>query len=209
MEQLEKKLEAVLFWKGEPVSFKKLSQMLSVSEDEIKEGLKILKEKLDGRGISLIEKENEVTLVTSGEYGELIETLTKEEIKKDLGKATLETLSIILYQGPVKRSEIDYIRGVNSQFILRNLLVRGLIEKIPDPKDARTFVYKPSFELLAHLNIKGIEELPEYEMVRKDIEPFKMAGLEEEKKMDEEIKNENPEMEPEEGGELQDNNSSI
>ena len=180
--ELDKKLEAILFWKGEPMSIKKLSQILAVSEEEIKAAIENLKIKLEGRGISLIEKEDEVMIVTSGEASELIQTLTKEELSKDLGKASLETLSIILYQGPVKRSEIDYIRGVNSQFILRNLLIRGLIEKISDPKDARTFVYKPSFELLAHLNIKNIEDLPEYEAVRKDIESFKSTGVEEEKK---------------------------
>ena len=178
---LEQKIEALLFWKGEPVRLKKLAELLTVSEEEIKTGILALKEKLQGRGVSLIEKEDEVMLVTTGECSELIEKLTKEELSKDLGKASLETLSIVLYQGPIKRSEIDYIRGVNSQFILRNLLVRGLIEKITDPKDARTFVYKPSFELLAHLNVKNIEELPDYEAVRKDIESFKTAGMEPEK----------------------------
>ena len=184
--------------------------MLSVSEEEIKNGIQILKEKLEGRGVSLMEKEDEVMMVTAGECSELIENLTKEELSKDLGKAALETLSIILYQGPIKRSELDYIRGVNSQFILRNLLVRGLIEKISDPKDARTFVYKPSFELLAHLNVKNIEELPDYEAVRKDIESFKMTGMEEEKKEKSE-ESENAEVEPERAiqDELTDNNSSL
>lgn len=170
---LDQKIEAVLFWKGEPMSLKKLSQIFEVSLDEIKSGIETLKIKLEGRGVALIEKEDEVMLVTSGENSELIEKLAKDELSKDLGKASLETLSIILYQGPIKRSEIDYIRGVNSQFILRNLLVRGLIEKITDPKDARTFVYKASFDLLSHLNLKNINELPDYEAVRNDIEAFK------------------------------------
>lgn len=175
---LDQKIEAVLFWKGEPVSLKKLSQIFEVSVEEIKSGIETLKTKLEGRGVSLVEKEDEVMLMTSGENSELIEKLAKEELSKDLGKASLETLSIILYQGPVKRSEIDYIRGVNSQFILRNLLVRGLIEKEQDPKDARTFVYKASFDLLSHLNLKNIAELPEYETVRKDIEQFKQSTKE-------------------------------
>ena len=209
---LDKKIEALLFWKGEPMKLKKIADMLSVSEEEIKNSIQILKEKLEGRGVSLMEKEDEVMMVTAGECSELIEKLTKEELSKDLGKAALETLSIILYQGPIKRSELDYIRGVNSQFILRNLLVRGLIEKIADPKDARTFVYKPSFELLAHLNVKSIEELPDYEAVRKDIESFKKAGMEEEKKeTPEESGSAESESEPELAiqNELTDNNSSL
>ncbi len=211
--ELDKKLEAILFWKGEPMSIKKLSQIFAVSEEEIKAATENLKIKLEGRGVSLMEKEDEVMLVTSGECSELIQNLTKDELSKDLGKASLETLSIILYQGPVKRSEIDYIRGVNSQFILRNLLVRGLIEKISDPKDARTFVYKPSFELLAHLNVKNIEELPEYEAVRKDIESFKSTGVEEEKKVeqktDELSDSESLENEIQEDSELKANDDSI
>ena len=170
---LDKKIEAILFWKGEPMKLKKLADMFSVPEDEIKTAIIFLKDNLYNRGVALIEKEDEVMLATAPEFGDIIENLTKDELSKDLGKASLETLSIVLYQGPIKRSELDYIRGVNSQFILRNLLVRGLIEKITDPKDARTFVYKPSFELLAHLGVKSIEELPEYEAVRKDIESFK------------------------------------
>ena len=175
---LDKKIEAILFWKGEPMKLKKLADMFSVSEDDIKFAINTIKENLQDRGVSLIEKEDEVMLATSSEFSSIIEDLTKEELNKDLGKASLETLSIILYQGPIKRSEIDYIRGVNSQFILRNLLVRGLIEKITDPKDARAFVYKPSFELLAYLGVKSIEELPEYESVRKDIELFKNVSQE-------------------------------
>ena len=188
---LDKKIEAILFWKGEPMKLKKLADMFSVSEEDIRFGINTLKENLQNRGIAIMEKEDEVMLSTAPEFSSIIEKLTKDELSKDLGKASLETLSIVLYQGPIKRSEIDYIRGVNSQFILRNLLVRGLIEKINDPKDARTFVYKPSFELLAHLGVKNISELPEYEDVRRDVESFKMTNQEpapqEIEKSDEEI----------------------
>jgi len=187
---LDKKIEAILFWKGEPMKLKKLADMFSVSVDDVQFGINSLKEDLLNRGIALIEKEDEVMLATAPEFSGIIEELTKEELSKDLGKASLETLSIVLYQGPIKRSEIDYIRGVNSQFILRSLLVRGLIEKITDPKDARTFVYKPSFELLAHLGVRNIEELPEYESVKRDIESFKTANKEPEITKEEELSNE-------------------
>ncbi len=77
----------------------------------------------------------------------------------------METLAIILYQGPVKRSQIDYVRGVNSQFILRNLLVRGLIDRSLDPADERVFVYSPSLELLSYLGVSSVKDLPEFEKV--------------------------------------------
>ena len=170
---LESQIEAILFWKAEPVPLKRLASILEKSEAEVREAMTALKKSFEGRGLTIIELEDEFTLGTSKELSGLIEKLTKEELMKDLGKAGLETLSIILYQGPIARSEIDYIRGVNSQFILRNLLVRGLIQKVENPKDHRSFLYKPTLELLAHLGLSSISVLPDYENVRKNIETFK------------------------------------
>ena len=132
---LEQKIEAILFFKGESVSRKKLAEILKVSQTEINEGIEKLKENLKDRGIVLIEKENELALGTAPELGKLIENLQKEELNKELSKASLETLSIVLYKNGVSRAEIDYIRGVNSSFTLRALSVRGLIEKEVDVKD--------------------------------------------------------------------------
>jgi segregation and condensation protein B len=167
---LETKIEAILFWKGEPVSRKKLSEILNVGQNEINEGIEKLKENLQNRGIVLLEKENEINLGTAPELGKLIEDLQKEELNKELSKASLETLSIVLYKNGASRTEIDYIRGVNSSFTLRALSVRGLIEKISDPKDNRRYLYKPSFDLLSFMGIKSIEELPEYAEVKNNLE---------------------------------------
>jgi segregation and condensation protein B len=101
-------------------------------------------------------------LGTAPEASALIEQLTREELSKDLGKAGLETLSIIVYKSPITRADLDYIRGVNSSFILRNLQIRGLVEKITNPADARSFLYRPTFELLQHLGVTRVEDLPEY-----------------------------------------------
>lgn len=168
--QIEQKIEAILFWKGEPISKKKLSEILSVSLEETELALQKLKENLGNRGIALLEKDGEVTLGTAPEMSTLIENLRKEELNKDLSKATLETLSIIIYKNGVSRNEIDYIRGVNSSFSLRALSVRGLIEKEVDPKDSRRFVYKPSFDLLSYMGVKSVEELPDFAEVNKDID---------------------------------------
>jgi len=173
MLDLPAKIEALLFWKGEPMSEKKLMQILNVDEAALQDGLAKLETILQTRGITLVRLNGEVTLGTSKELSGLIETLTKEELVRDLGKAGLETLSIILYQGPILRSEIDYIRGVNSNFILRNLLIRGLIEKVQNPDDQRSFLYKPTLELISFLGINHLGDLPEYAKVRTDIEAFK------------------------------------
>ena len=95
---LEQKIEAILFWKGEPISRKKLTEILKLEETEINDGIEKLKENLKDRGIVLLETEKEITLGTASELSSLIENLQKEELNKDLSKASLETLSIILYK---------------------------------------------------------------------------------------------------------------
>ncbi len=186
---LEKQLEAVLFWKGEPVSIKKLTQIFGKNEEEILIALKNLETSLINRGIVLVTKEDEVTFGTSKDTSELIEKLTKDELVRDLGKAGLETLSIIIYQGPLSRAEIDYIRGVQSNFILRNLMIRGLVEKIPNPKDQRSFLYKPTFEMLSFMGVAKIEDMTNYSEARAEIESYKNTQThqdEEEKKSEQE-----------------------
>jgi segregation and condensation protein B len=185
---LDKKIEAILFWKGEPISRKKLSEILKVGQTEINESLERLKENLKNRGVVLIEKENEIMLGTAPEYSEIIENLQKEELNKDLSKASLEVLSIVLYKNGATRSEIDYIRGVNSSFTLRMLSIRGLVEKTIDEKDSRRYIYRPSFNVLSYMGLKKIEELPEFNEINKSIvdsaqileEEFKNEGKEQE-----------------------------
>lgn len=173
--ELQQKIEAILFWKAEPVSIKKLASLLNADAKAVREGIISLENSLKGRGLTLVQTDEEVMLGTAKELSPLIEQLTKDELTRDLGKAGLETLSIILYQGPLSRADIDYIRGVNSQFILRTLLIRGLVERVDNPKDARSYLYKTTLQLLSHLGVSKIENLPEYEQVRKDIEAYKQS----------------------------------
>lgn len=168
--ELESKIESILFFKGEPVSVKQLVSFLGVDEKEIMQALSVLKESLQNRGIRLISNNNRVMLGTAPEMHDIIKLIKKEEISKDLGKASLETLSIVLYKSPVRKSEIDYIRGVNSATILRNLMVRGLIERKADKKNQRSFFYYPTFDLLSFMGISDLSELPEYNKVKGELE---------------------------------------
>ena len=160
--ELSAKIEAVLFWKGEPLSRKRLAEILDVEESAIDEALPRLKENMSGRGMVLLENGHEISLGTTPELSALFEKLQKEELNKDLSKASLETLSIILYKKGATRAEIDYVRGVNSSFILRMLSVRGLVQKEADPNDSRRYIYKPTFDLLSYLGVKSVEELPAF-----------------------------------------------
>ena len=166
--KISQQIEAILFWKAEPVQIRKLAEMLSVDEQSLNVGILELETILKDRGLTLVRTADEIMLGTSKELSSLI-----DELNRDLGKAGLETLSIILYQGPITRAEIDYIRGVNSQFVVRNLLVRGLIERVDNPKDARSFLYKTTLDLLSLLGVSKIEDLPEYANIRAEIEAFR------------------------------------
>src|SRR3989344_2846509 len=95
---LESKIEAILFWKGEMMTLKKIAEILKVSKEEVAEAVVNLKNNLAGRGIVLLENNGEVTFGTAPEVGTLIEDLQKEELNKELSKASLETLSIVLYK---------------------------------------------------------------------------------------------------------------
>ncbi len=169
MNDLTKDIEALLFLAGEPQNTNKLAKVLGVKEKEIKEALKELDEKLKNRGLVLIRENGKIMLGTSSDSAKFCKELAKNELDKKLGQAGLETLAIILYKEDVSKSEIDYIRGVNAGFTLRNLLIKGLIERKPNPKDKRTYVYTPSLLLFQYLGIKEKEDLPSYTKHYKEI----------------------------------------
>ncbi len=170
--ELEQKIESLLFHKSEPVSVVWLAKNLGAEEGEVWCALKTLREALLKRGVRLLEKDAMVALGTAPEASKLIEQVTKEDLERDIGTASIETLTIIAYRGPISKSEIDYIRGVNSSFILRNLLVRGLIERTSSPDDKRIFLYRPSMDFLTYIGLTRKEDLPEYEEVAKEILAF-------------------------------------
>ena len=178
---LEAKIEAVLFWKGEPITLAKLATLVGSDKDEVKNALITLSGSLKNRGLSVVINDDEVELRTAPDASILIEKLTNDELMRDLGKAGLETLSIVIYKHPIKRSEIDYIRGVNSSFILRNLLMRGLVERVSEKEgeSGRGFSYRPTIELFSYLGVSKIEDLPEYTRVKADLEAFENAVKEE------------------------------
>ena len=159
---LKHKIESVLFVTGEAVSEKKLAKVLGKPQEEIRQALEGLRSDYNNRGIVVLQKEDEWQFGTSPEYTGLIEHLVKSEFTEELSRSALETLTIVAYRGPLARSELDFIRGVNSSFMLRSLLLRGLVERVENPKDARSFLYKISFDFLKHLGITRIEDLPQY-----------------------------------------------
>ncbi len=165
----KQKIESILLFKGQPVSYKELMKLTEIDEQEIKKQVAELSDEYKEKGTHVVFNDNECELVTSPESTELISQLQKQDAETELSNAGLETLSIILYMGPIARSMIDFVRGVNSQFTIRNLLIRGLIEK--DPKE-KTPKYIVTLDTIKFLGLNKTNELPNYKEVKHSIAQF-------------------------------------
>jgi len=172
--EMSSRIEAVLFARGEPVTIKELGKLFEVPEAEIKRNLTILAEELSSGGLTVLRTDTHVELRTAPGASEILEKMQKEELSGGIGKAGIETLSILFYKGASTRAEIEYIRGVNAGAALRTLLMRGLVSRIVNPKDSRSYLYKPTTEALAHLGVSSREELPNYAELSQEL-----AALEE------------------------------
>lgn len=175
MSDLISKIEALLFIYGEALEFKKIAKTLKASEEDVEAAVKQLNENLKGgeRGLFLIFNKEKVQLTTKPELSSLMETVIKEELRENLTPAALETLAIVAYAGPMTRAEIDYIRGVNSSFSLRNLSIRGLIDRSFDPHRGNVYLYQPSMEFLKFIGVSKPEDMPEYEKFRQLVEQMR------------------------------------
>jgi segregation and condensation protein B len=160
---LSAQIEGILFYQGESMSRQQLCSMLQIQHKVLNNALEELSLSLEHRGICLIATEHEVVLKTHPFMAETIEQLRKEELSKELTKPALESLAIILYMKGATKNDIDYIRGVNSQSILRSLVTRGLVDRMPNKEDARKPRYVPSVELLAFLGIQKPEMIEGFE----------------------------------------------
>jgi segregation and condensation protein B len=174
----ENALEAVLFVYGEPMPRKKICDLLGVSVSELDTIAASLKQRLSDvkSSLMLLESGERLALATAPAYGELLEKLFKKEFSEELTPAAQETLAIIAYAGPVTRAEIEYIRGVNSSFTIRNLLIRGVVERESAAESGGAYGYRLSFDALKHIGISKIEDLPEYSKFRAVVDEFRQKS---------------------------------
>jgi len=172
MEQAKIKsaIESILLVSGEPVKISRISKITGVSKPEVENAVMLLQGEYSagGCGMIIIKKEDEIQLATNPENATLIDDLVKSEIQENLSKAGLEVISIVAYRGPISRMDVEAIRGVNCSFTLRSLLMRGLLERIDNPADNRSYLYKISFDFLKKLGIESVEKLPDFEKLSKD-----------------------------------------
>lgn len=160
-------IESLLFIAHRPLTKKELVEFTNGSIDQVENALEILINEYmeNDRGVKIIQSGNEFQMVTDPKNSMVIAKFLKREISSDLTPASLETLSIIAYRGPVKRSELEQIRGVNCSIILRNLLIKGLV--ITQDKEEQ--IYNISIDFIKHLGINDLKELPDYDRLNQKI----------------------------------------
>lgn len=157
-------LEALLFASAKPMAVSTLKKALGVSDEVLREALDDVKKRFntDASGVHLVEADGDVQFVTNPACAEALSAFLKVEASGELTRPSLETLTIIAYRGPITKPEIEQVRGINCSLILRNLLMRGLIEERDDASRLQA-VYTVSVKFLRHLGVHGADELPQYE----------------------------------------------
>lgn len=163
---LSTQIEALLFVSGEALSYKKLTTLLDVSLEDIKIAISQLRERYQTceSALQVVEHAHAVELVSRPEYASLVQVLVKDQTQGELTKPSLEALTIIAYRGPLTRPELEQIRGVQSALILRNLMLRGLVEMTEEVRLGMP-VYRVTGEFLKFIGIERVEDLPEYEQM--------------------------------------------
>ncbi len=169
-DKIKSQIVSILFVSSKPVSIKELKEVLEIDEKEIKSAISELISDNASSGIVVMALNDKLQLASNPDNSTQVKKFLSLELREKLTDSALETLAIIVYRQPISKTEIENIRGVNSQYTLRQLLIRGLIEKISSETDKRTQHYKPTLELMQHLGIKDMSELPDFEELTKNIQ---------------------------------------
>ena len=169
MSEAKNKIEALLFVSHKPLAISELAKLVDVKKDEVSEILAELKNEYAQKagGIELIELEDKYQLATASVAADSVSKFLKTEVTGELTKPSLEALTIIAYRGPISKVELELIRGVNCSMILRNLLMRGLIESREDKVKA-TFVYQITMDFMKFLGIDSVNDLPDFSRLNRN-----------------------------------------
>ena len=164
---LDARLEALLFAAAKPLNIKRLAEAVDMQPAEVDVVLKQLADRLDvsGSGMMLQQNGPSYELVTRPEMADDVRRVVHDEAAGELSRPSLEALTILAYCGPLTRPELEQIRGVQSSMILRNLLLRGLIEEKEDTRLGQP-VYAVSFAFIHHIGVPSVESLPDYVTLR-------------------------------------------
>ncbi|MFN2121386.1 MAG: SMC-Scp complex subunit ScpB [Anaerolineales bacterium] len=154
-------LEALLFVATEPASVGELAEALELDRGIVEAALRDLQDVLRTRGLRLQRHANRLQLTTAPELAANIERFLGLETRTHIGRSGLETLAIVAYNQPVTRPQIDAVRGVNSDSVLKNLLFKGLICELGRGQGpGRPILYGTTPEFLQHLGLESMDHLP-------------------------------------------------
>lgn len=170
MQQLQNKIESLLFLDSKPLTLKKLAHACGVTEAEVEDAVNQLQSLYDqrGGGVMVIKEGKNVQLMTAPQQSDFVRDYLKQEEIGELTRPSLETLTIITYRGPVAKSEVELIRGVNCSLILRNLMIRGLVEQVGET-DSESPVYRVTLEFLRSLGVNKASDLPNYKDLNENV----------------------------------------
>lgn len=168
MTNLKSKIESLLFVASRPLSLKKICEQVGGGKEEVGRALSELVDECSkaGRGIQIMEIDGEYQMSTSGESSKMVKEFLKDEMTGELTRPALETLTIVAYRGPIAKSELEQIRGVNCSLILRNLMIKGLAEVKSSDKTGEP-LYNITFDFMRYLGVANPSELPDYEKLSK------------------------------------------
>jgi segregation and condensation protein B len=172
-------VEAILFVSPEPINANQIGALLDVTPRVVKSAIEELDELYVDRGIRLQHHNGKVQITSAPEAAHIIEGLLELETTSTLSQAALETLSIVAYQQPITRPQIDSIRGVNSDGVLRTLLSKGLIDDVGRAEGpGRPILYSTTTEFLKYFGLASYEELPplEFEKHQESTDPKVLKG---------------------------------
>ena len=166
---LKSQLESLLFVSLKPLSAKDLAVACQSSAEEVSAALKELAADYSSaeRGLVLVDNAGRYQLATTGENAEMIQAFLKDETSGELSQPSLETLTIIAYRGPLSKGQLERLRGVNCSLIIRNLLLRGLIEEKFDRRRQEN-LYTVTHDFVRFLGLDNLEQLPDYERLSRD-----------------------------------------
>jgi segregation and condensation protein B len=155
------RVEALLFAAAGTTTVNQIAQSLNVTPLRIERALETLKNTYRQRGIRLQRHQGEIQLTTAPEFADDVEKFLKLESSTRLTQAAIEVLAIVAYEQPVTRPQIDSIRGVNSDSVLKTLLRYGMVAEMGRSEGpGRPILYRTSAEFLQHFGINDLSELP-------------------------------------------------
>lgn len=162
--ELKEIIESLLFVAEKPVSIKELANVSGQMVPEVQVALAELGKDYQMRGIRLVKKGEYFSLVSNPDCAKYVSILLNEELRHDLSDASIETLAVITYKQPITRVEIEEVRGVNCDQLIRTLMIRGLITEIGRKETVgRPILYGTTMEFIQYFGLEKESDLPKIE----------------------------------------------